>query len=97
MSCPSLPWMTRILGLEVAVHDAQLVRLGQCVATPDDDGRHLAPRQRPVAAQDAPQILAAYVLHDEIQRAVGHAEVEGLHGVRWVSFEPPRPRGESAS
>jgi len=73
-----------VLGLEVAVDDAEVVGLDQRAADLEEQRRGARPRHRPVAADERPEVGAADVLHDQVQRARHRAEVEDLDGVRVV-------------
>jgi hypothetical protein len=73
-----------VLRLEIAVHDAEVVRFGERAADLVEQRRRARPRQRAVAAHDLAEILAAHVLHDQVQRALRLPEVEDLHRVRVV-------------
>ncbi len=69
-------------GFEIAVHDADRVRLGQRAAHFADDlddlgGGHPADAVEPLA-----ELLAVEQLHGDVRRAVEDAVVEDLHDVR---------------
>ena len=76
-----------VLGLQIAMHDAQVVRF-------TEGGEHLAQHvddasegQRPLLVRDAREVLAPQELHHEVRLPVlGPAEVEHGHRVRMVEL-----------
>ena len=62
-------------GLEVAVHDTGLVRLGESGHHTARDGHHAFDRQLALALQDGRQVLALEVRHRDVLEAVDLADV----------------------
>ena len=60
-----------VLGLEVAVHDAHVVRDRERGERLHQDVRDARGRQRPVLAQDAVEAPPVEVLHRDVEQAVG--------------------------
>ncbi len=82
-----LPVLTRqenVLGLEIPVHDAQIVSFLQRAADLNQDRNRALSRDGAVLAHGLIEILALEHLHHDVQRAVFfHLPVhEHLHGVR---------------
>ena len=75
-----------VLGLEVAVNDPGLVRLGERGADLDEQLGRARERQRPLAREHGAQVLALDVLHDQVERLVPLPEVERLHDVRVIEL-----------
>jgi hypothetical protein len=71
-----------VVGLEIAVHDAALVRVRQALrdVAREHDGARLA--QAPLAREHVGEALAVHVLHGDVEQALGRlAEVEHAHDV----------------
>ena len=72
-----------VVGLEVAVHDAELVRALERARGLPEQPRRLADAEPLDALEATAERLALEQLHDEVRLTlVGDAEVEDLHGVR---------------
>ena len=81
-----------VLGLEVAVHDAGLVRGGEAGEDRVHDVDGLLGRELLVVLQQLAERDAGEVLHDEVRHVGVLALVEDVHDVRMRE-----PRGERAS
>ena len=69
--------------LDIAVHDADLVRGVQRLANLDADLEHVLDRQRPVLAEDLRVRAALAVLHDDVRPVIlGHAGIDDRDDVR---------------
>src|SRR5437762_3505449 len=76
-----------ILGLEVAVHYAKMMRGVQRVGNLLRDLRRAENRQRPLMRDDGVEGLTVDVLHGEIECAVGHlAEIVDLRDIRMIDL-----------
>jgi hypothetical protein len=74
-----------VLGLEVPVHDAQLMGFSEGVQHRDEDVAHALEGQRPLFVHDQRQVAPRQVLHRQVQDAVlGASEVDDAHAVRVV-------------
>ena len=86
-----------VLGLEIAVDDAEVVRFGE-------RGEHLAQHvddapewERPVLVRDAREVAPAQELHDEVElTVVGLAEVDDADRVRVVEAARGARLGDEA-
>ena len=76
-----------VLGLEIAVHDAHLVRDGERRERLGHDVCHAPPGQRPVLADDVEEIAPVEELHRDVEQTVGLLpEVEHAHRVRVIEL-----------
>jgi hypothetical protein len=62
-----------VLGLEIAMHDAELVRLGERAAHLGQDLEHPLPLERLLLVEDLVQAASLEQLHRDVERAVGRA------------------------
>ena len=85
---PALPREEDVGGLDVAVHDAHLVRVGEALEDGGDDGDLALEAQGRRGAHGLEEVVPAEELHGDVGRAVGVvAEVEdgdhvGMHHAR---------------
>ena len=85
---PPVAGEEEVLGLEVAVHDAPLVRRGEAARDVDAEVDDLAHRQ-PAATQPLAQRLALQELHDRVRLAALVAEVMDREDVGMRQRRPP--------
>jgi len=75
----------QVLGLDVAVHEALLVRVFEGVANLRHDGQRLGGRE-PARLEKLPEIHAVHILHDDVVEAARFAEVVDINDVRMVEL-----------
>ena len=86
-----------VLGLEIAVDDAEVVRFGERGEHLPQDVDDAPERERPLLVRDAREVLAAQELHHEVELAVvGLAEVDDGDRVRVVEAARGARLGDEA-
>jgi hypothetical protein len=73
-----------VLGLQVTVHDTEVVGLAKRREHLCDDAQHARDGQRPLLVGQLRELPSAQQLHHHVEAAVGLAEVDDRHRVRVV-------------
>ena len=76
----------QVLRLEIAMHDARVVRLGQARTNLDEQPGRAREGPRPVSAQQRCQVVPLDVFHHQVERVVALPEVEGLDDIGMIEL-----------